>query len=139
MHCNMHCNAEPVTLNHGIRHFSILAFSPLGTPTFGKDVFEPSKGHFTENWPLFWLRGGISEGKLAPFLGLSGILSGASPPPNIQHATPPSTNAQTTTIIKSFLMVPMMKITISRNLKLIKCWKHHVPEIFCRTSVQIIN
>ena len=131
MQCNaMQCRtSDPQSWHPSFQH-----------PTLGKDVFGPSKGHFTENWPLFWLRGGISEGKLAPFLGLSGILSGASPLPNIQHATPPSTNAQTTTIIKSFLMVPMMKITISRNLKLIRYRKHHNPEIFCQTSdLQIIN
>ena len=61
----------------------------------GKDVYDPqglpSKGHFTENWPSFGFAG-YFRGKLAPFLGLSGILSGGAPPSNIQHDTPPSTN-----------------------------------------------
>ena len=60
----------------------------------GKDVYDPqglpSKGHFTENWPSFGFAG-YFRGKLAPFLGLSGILSGGAPPSNIQHDTPPST------------------------------------------------
>ena len=71
----------------------------------GKDVYDPqglpSKGHFTENWPSFGSTG-YFRGKLAPFLGLSGILSGRAPPSNIQHDTPPSTiGGKTTTIIKT--------------------------------------
>ena len=85
MHCNMHCNAEPVTLNHGIRHFSI--------PPSGKMSSGPQKGISPKIGPSFGSAGVFQRGKLAPFLGLSGILSGASPLPNIQHATPPSTNA----------------------------------------------
>ena len=71
----------------------------------GKDVYDPqglpSKGHFTENWPSFGFAG-YFRGKLAPFLGLSGILSGGATPSNIQHDTPPSTiGGKATTIIKT--------------------------------------
>ena len=73
-----------ITSNYWISHFRLLAFPAL----VGKDVSESSKGHFTENCPLFWL-GWLFRGKLAPFLGLSGILSDWTHTPtpyNIQHA-----------------------------------------------------
>ena len=75
--CTVTCTVLQ-TLWSSIMTSVIWAFSP--NSTLGKDVFEPSKGHFTENWPLFWLRAGYFRGKLAPFLGLSGILSAAGPP-----------------------------------------------------------
>ena len=84
------CNFPPASVSNN-PSFQV---PPVGPPTPGKDVYDPqglpSKGHFTENWPSFGSTG-YFRGKLAPFLGLSGILSGGAPPSNIQHDTPPST------------------------------------------------